>query len=684
MNVIPKTFYLYSVLSLVAFGAEAQHQAVPVDRSAFHDNLEIGPVEGLTTRWHKAPIETAVPLGTTLQFRVRGRGPVMWRGAQILEIRGDRWVAKFDARHVGRHVVAAEYTNTAGERVLERSVLDVVDTSVHPIRVSDVNLTVRPVEIDAENLNASTMHYFFRNESIARVKQIGQDHYVSSTNRWLTLEANIEPAGFESLIEWRHDGTPLDALGRIKLQLFTTRLNTISVGPVNDSREIKLETYAVKITSHRNGDDVPEWTPVTFTAETVPPGYENEIKWMASTKYGSCRPLSGQGPRFTVTFQSTNGAEGRWLGVKADNTSVAKDGKPLTTVTLEEVSPSVDGVAVFTPQAPRSLDGSTTYRIRLEALFRNEGADDLTLTEIEVVPTGNFFALPIRKDRDITFQAGMGALVELPKYDEFDFFPLSMIVELHFAETSRSASFEIPLAERDVTYPFPAKFVDLGENRYWLSNPNLHSRSAGQAFAHDLRAIEYCPAGDPECPTDGAWLSFRGDQSSGFGDDNSDYAIWGLEVYAMASGVVIDCTNDEPDHAPGPAPPEPSNRVRILQDNGETAAYLHFMQGSLSGDIYPQCLTEDVPVAEGQFLGLVGNSGFSTNPHLHLEVRRGGSTLPLLFHTGHVLDVGDLQPDTELPWIPLNGRGIPRSMAILPPGCENGVFDPGEVCIIGP
>ena len=89
------------------------------------------------------------------------------------------------------------------------------------------------------------------------------------------------------------------------------------------------------ITGHvPEGDIVPEGVPVTFTAVTEPPGYEEDITWLATTKYGTGVPILGRGPTFTTQFDNTfgphpDGGLWQWLGVKADNAAAGQDQKTL-------------------------------------------------------------------------------------------------------------------------------------------------------------------------------------------------------------------------------------------------------------------------------------------------------------------------------------------------------------------
>jgi murein DD-endopeptidase MepM/ murein hydrolase activator NlpD len=65
------------------------------------------------------------------------------------------------------------------------------------------------------------------------------------------------------------------------------------------------------------------------------------------------------------------------------------------------------------------------------------------------------------------------------------------------------------------------------------------------------------------------------------------------------------------------------NAVYVMHADGSVAWYGHMKAGSLT----PKNIGESVAV--GEYLGLVGSSGYSTGPHLHFEVQADNSaTLP--------------------------------------------------------
>lgn len=330
MKSVKNLFLVTLAVLLIPFTALAQSRTRPGPHAAtYNSQLQIGPVPGFTTAWYPAPTETAVPLGVTLQFKAKGRraGTVEWTGAR--EIGGRRGTSTAECRldTPGPHTVTMAYTDQDGELRQESSLLSVIDTSVFPITLSTPRLWEDPVLVDESSSNETTMRYFF-GDSIAAVRQISDGRYLTSSNRWFHLEVDVEPAGFAPLLEWRLNGKAQRHLGAaIMMQVFPPRQHAIEVGSPDKSQEITLEAYMVHINDKPGIDQISEHSPVTFTAVTDPPGYESEITWLASTKYGTCEPAMGRGREFTVTFRGTFGDDGRWMGVKADNTVFNADGK---------------------------------------------------------------------------------------------------------------------------------------------------------------------------------------------------------------------------------------------------------------------------------------------------------------------------------------------------------------------
>lgn len=110
-------------------------------------------------------------------------------------------------------------------------------------------------------------------------------------------------------------------------------------------------------------------------------------------------------------------------------------------------------------------------------------------------------------------------------------------------------------------------------------------------------------------------LSFK---DGNLNDQNDNYYCWEQPVLAMVSGEVLFVANDFEDHfgnVPNPNS-DGANMVVIYNDALDCyQAYVHFKQGSivvLAGD----------SVSAGDVLGLIGNSGASSQPHLHVGISR--------------------------------------------------------------
>ncbi len=108
--------------------------------------------------------------------------------------------------------------------------------------------------------------------------------------------------------------------------------------------------------------------------------------------------------------------------------------------------------------------------------------------------------------------------------------------------------------------------------------------------------------------------------------DPAAYTIYGKRVIAAAGGTVVHVINNLPDQKPGSLPANANlaeadgNSVVVDIGGGLYALYAHMQKGSVAVRVGER-------VARGQMLGLVGNSGNTSAPHLHFHVMDGPSPL---------------------------------------------------------
>ena len=134
-----------------------------------------------------------------------------------------------------------------------------------------------------------------------------------------------------------------------------------------------------------------------------------------------------------------------------------------------------------------------------------------------------------------------------------------------------------------------------------------------------------------------------------------DYGCFGVPVLAPAPGLVVQAHDGEPDQTPGePTAPDPisGNAVALRLDaTGTHLLIAHLRRGSVA-------VREGDRVAEGQPLGACGNSGNTSEPHVHIHHQREApgtvpegfeEGLPLYFrdHDGPPMPTGGFGPDDE-------------------------------------
>jgi Peptidase family M23 len=103
------------------------------------------------------------------------------------------------------------------------------------------------------------------------------------------------------------------------------------------------------------------------------------------------------------------------------------------------------------------------------------------------------------------------------------------------------------------------------------------------------------------------------------------YAVFDRPVVAPCAGIVVEASDDVPDLEPPLRTPDrpPGNCVAIEAD-GAIVLLAHLRSGTV-------LVREGDRVIAGQSLGRVGNSGNTTEPHLHIHAERDGVGVPIVF-----------------------------------------------------
>ena len=296
---------------------------------------------------------------------------------------------------------------------------------------------------------------------------------------------------------------------------------------------------------------------------------------------------------------------------------------------------------VATPYPPEAqiLDGAGHRHSAYELYVTNWGKTPLKITKLDVngkddekivatlSATGKQLAamfVPVNGDgtkpNDPALKPGETGVFFifvdwLPGQDDPDTFDTAITIEQH-GERSGSGTIHTAALEINQDDPIVIRSPLLGKN--WLaangpSNTSAHRRAMlpvnGQPHIGQRYAIDWIQLGD-----DGK--AFTGDEH-----DNKSYHAWDQEIHAVADGKIVEVKDGIPENIPNSGKLAVQMTYDTLAGNhiiqelseGHYAAYAHLRPGTIKVKVGDT-------VHAGDVLAHLGNTGNSSEPHLHFQV----------------------------------------------------------------
>ncbi len=199
---------------------------------------------------------------------------------------------------------------------------------------------------------------------------------------------------------------------------------------------------------------------------------------------------------------------------------------------------------------------------------------------------------------------------------------------------------DIPPVEKhqtELSLPFKGKWLV-----FWGGDTqelNQHHNVPNQRFAFDFVGVDE-----------------TGKTRKGDGRANEDYFAFGREIIAPADGVVTDVINGVRDNVPGSMNPYSAlgNAVLVQHSENEVSVLAHLKLDSIKVKVGEK-------VTRGQVIGLCGNSGNSSEPHLHYHLQntpivQDGTGIKCLFQKVKIIRDGQEQAKTN--YSPIKGDVI--------------------------
>lgn len=242
--------------------------------------------------------------------------------------------------------------------------------------------------------------------------------------------------------------------------------------------------------------------------------------------------------------------------------------------------------------------------------------------------------------------------------------PAQVLFEVHARDFDQPKNYTFDLARYEVPaggYDWPGRAGDLARGEYWEGIGAEHC-CGPQLYAHDLGVVFFDPV-----KLD--WSPFHHMKD---GNRNDEYRVWGKPVYAMADGTVHALNAAEVDDNPHP-PTVPDNVQTfgnhfIIDHAGELMLYAHLQFGTRNMTLVNRGVGG--AVQRGDFLGLVGNSGNSHGPHLHVHCigKTDQSLRPIPWRRKMVARRREREPQWEgKHWQLTEDQGLPNVRSLIYP-----------------
>jgi hypothetical protein len=337
------------------------------------------------------------------------------------------------------------------------------------------------------------------------------------------------------------------------------------------------------------------------------------------------------------------------------------------------VEPSQSGAVVYGPLASAATTGDQAAQLSIRLWITNNESAAVVVNTIALA----FVPPPVVSPVAISVNISVGpAQTTLWNFSTADNIflpeppPPTFTVSIWCNGFTDPSTVALPLdphsnAVTGGAYLFPARADDLRDGEFWQGISGKHSPAGGgvQLFGYDMAVVAYDGQND-------TWTHLL---PGGSNAKNEDYRVWGKPVYAMADGTVQSWANDRPTNPNPPSdlsPPDPVEGNHFyIQHGPELMLYAHLQQGTLNNDL----LAPGAPVKAGDFLGLAGNSGNSSGPHLHIHAIKGtspwqGPPQPITFRDSWVIDRAVVSGyGAEGPWVKLTSQCLPAVTSLIWP-----------------